>query len=252
MGQKFGQHFLVNPGIIARIIRDFQPEKSTHVAEIGPGKGALTKHLRELYSLTLFEIDPQWVHYWQQAGEHVIAGDVMDASFIVDGASKQWSLIGNLPYQISGPFMAKICAERAVIPYGWFMMQEEVVRRLAADVGTKERGSLSVWLQRYYHVALGFRVTKGCFQPPPKVQSYMMSIRRKDVVLECAHEDVLHQLIRFSFQYRRKTMRKILRQWQSDVIWPQPPFDWSARPECLTESDFIWVVNQYKKHQESS
>lgn len=244
MGQKFGQHFLVNQAIIRKIIDEFKPDPDTHVAEIGPGKGALTNHLRHLYQLTLFEIDPKWINYWQQQGIMVIAGDVMDTSLKNLDENKQWSLIGNLPYQISGPFMAKIVEERAVIPYGWFMMQEEVVRRLAAGVGTKERGGLSVWLQRYYDVSLGFRVTKGCFQPPPKVQSYMVSLRRKEAVKPCVDERLLHRLIRYSFQYRRKTIRKILQTWQDDMSWPEPPFDWSTRPECLSEDDFIWIVSQ--------
>lgn len=244
MGQRYGQHFLVNPAIINKIIREFEPDPDTDVVEIGPGKGALTNPLRAQYRLKLSEIDERWIHYWREHDLVVVAGDIMDQSFEQFSREKELSLIGNLPYQISGPFMAKIVAERSRIRYGWFMMQEEVVRRLAAKSSTKERAGLSVWLQRYYDVKLGFRVTKGCFHPPPKVQSYMVSLRRKESVLPCPNEELLHQLIRFSFQYRRKTMRKILQSWLPQQNWAEPPFDWRARPSCLDESDFIWIASQ--------
>ena len=254
MGQRFGQHFLVSNGIINKIIDAFQPFENTIIGEIGPGAGALTKRLRDIYTdLYLFEIDTKWIEHWQSQGMSVLPGDVLDMSFSEIADGREWSLIGNLPYQISGPLIAKIVAERAVIPMGWFMLQEEFVRRLAAGVGSEDRGGLSVWLQRYYDVKPAFRVTKGCFHPPPKVQSFMFSIHRKREVLPCVDEALLHDVIRATFQFKRKTVRKSMQIHYPEIDWSEvPPFDWTIRPASMSESNFIWLTDYISQSRDEA
>ena len=245
MGQRFGQHFLHDPCVIHQIIAHFEPAKGTAVGEIGPGKGALTKHLLTHKPLTLFEIDPVWIKHWRSYDAHVIAGDVLQQSFVdhlPEGVAK-WSLIGNLPYQISGPFMAKCVSERHVIDIGWFMMQKEMVMRCVAPLGDEHYSALSIWLQRYFHLKASFKVLPGSFSPPPKVDSQMLWMKPRTDVKPCVSEDGLHQLLRAVFRYRRKTIGRILKH-LSIQIPSEAPFSLTLRPQQMTEDDFIWLLAQ--------
>ncbi len=246
MGRKFGQHFLHDRYVIKNIIDSFEPSQSSAIAEIGPGKGALTHELVKIYSkLTVFEIDPYWVKHWQsESACQVVAGDVLDQSFFecLPSDATQWSLIGNLPYQISGPFMIKCIEERDSIACGWFLLQKEVVERCAAGVGEASYNGLSIWLQRYYHVKACFQVSPGSFNPPPRVDSQMMMIMPKKDILPCSSDHRLHQILRLVFSYRRKTMRRIIKLLSLQIVDDSPPFSWQQRPGDLTEEDFIWLV----------
>ncbi len=215
--KRFGQNFLHERGVIDKIVRAIAPKDGERIIEIGPGQGALTWPLLEqIKSLTAIELDRDLIPRLQaEASKHgelkIIEADVLSVDFTAVAAGDMIRLVGNLPYNISSPILFHALDHAAVIRDMHFMLQKEVVERMAAGHGNKVYGRLSVMLQAYCHIEPLFTVPPGAFTPAPKVDSAIVRMTPKAATEIPQHDrSRLAQLVRHGFSQRRKTLRNAL------------------------------------------
>ena len=239
-----GQHFLKDENIALQIAESLTGLTS-HVLEIGPGMGVLTKYLynRENIDFHAIEIDTESVEYLHAhyPSLHVIEGDflALDLSTLF---AEPFAVIGNFPYNISSQILFKVFDNRNRIPEVVGMFQKEVAERVAAKPGSKTYGILSVLLSAFYNIEYLFTVHEHVFNPPPKVKSAVIRLQRNDVTsLEC-DEKLFVQVVKTGFNQRRKTLRNALRQLNMplDAV---PETLLGLRAEQLSVSDFIEITN---------
>lgn len=238
-----GQHFLKDENI-ARQIADSLTATTPHVLEIGPGMGVLTKYLynKEGLDFHAIEIDRESVAYLHEHYPtlHVIEGDflALDLSTLF---SEPFAVIGNFPYNISSQILFKVFDNRNCIPEVVGMFQKEVAERVAAKPGSKTYGILSVLLSAFYNIEYLFTVHENVFNPPPKVKSAVIRLRRNDVTsLEC-DETLFVKVVKIGFNQRRKTLRNALKQ-LSLPLDAVPSQLLSLRAEQLSVNDFITLT----------
>jgi 16S rRNA (adenine1518-N6/adenine1519-N6)-dimethyltransferase len=212
LGRRFGQHFLFRKSILDRIAEAACGERVPRVIEIGPGKGALTESLLERADkVVAIEVDPHLVHYLRQKFRdpieqgrlEVIEGDVLKTDF--SGAV----IAGNLPYYITSPILEKVFALGDSWTRAVFMMQSEVADRLAAKPGTRDFGYLSVVTQVHAQPEILFAVPRDAFRPPPKVDSAVVRLERRDLP-EIEDPAAFLKFTSMCFQHKRKTLRNNL------------------------------------------
>ena len=239
-----GQHFLKDENIALQIAESLTG-LTPHVLEIGPGMGVLTKYLydRENIDFHAIEIDTESVAYLHAHYPtlHVIEGDflALDLSTLF---AEPFAVIGNFPYNISSQILFKVFDNRNCIPEVVGMFQKEVAERVAAKPGSKTYGILSVLLSAFYNLEYLFTDHEHVFNPPPKVKSAVIRLRRNDVTsLEC-DEKLFVQVVKTGFNQRRKTLRNALRQLNMplDAV---PETLLGLRAEQLSVSDFIEITN---------
>ena len=238
-----GQHFLTDEGIARRIVDSLSPQ-SRQVLEIGPGMGVLTKYLieREDTDFHVVEIDREsvaWLHE-HYAGLDVIEGDFlqMDLSALFHDTC---AIIGNFPYNISSQILFKVFEQRNRVTEVVGMFQKEVAERVAAGPGSKTYGILSVLLSAFYDIEYLFTVPEHVFNPPPKVKSAVIRLRRNGVTaLEC-DEKLFVQTVKAGFNQRRKTLRNALRQ-MSQPLEAVPEALLAKRAEQLSVGEFVTIV----------
>ena len=238
-----GQHFLKDENI-ARQIADSLTATTPHVLEIGPGMGVLTKYLynKEGLDFHAIEIDRESVAYLHEHYPtlHVIEGDflALDLSTLF---SEPFAVIGNFPYNISSQILFKVFDNRNCIPEVVGMFQKEVAERVAAKPGSKIYGILSVLLSAFYNIEYLFTVHENVFNPPPKVKSAVIRLRRNGVTsLEC-DETLFVKVVKIGFNQRRKTLRNALKQ-LSLPLDAVPAQLLSLRAEQLSVNDFITLT----------
>ena len=238
-----GQHFLKDENI-ARQIADSLTATTPHVLEIGPGMGVLTKYLynKEGLDFHAIEIDRESVAYLHEHYPtlHVIEGDflALDLSTLF---SEPFAVIGNFPYNISSQILFKVFDNCNCIPEVVGMFQKEVAERVAAKPGSKTYGILSVLLSAFYNIEYLFTVHENVFNPPPKVKSAVIRLRRNDVTsLEC-DETLFVKVVKIGFNQRRKTLRNALKQ-LSLPLDAVPAQLLSLRAEQLSVNDFITLT----------
>jgi 16S rRNA (adenine1518-N6/adenine1519-N6)-dimethyltransferase len=238
-----GQHFLKDENI-ARQIADSLTAATPHVLEIGPGMGVLTKYLynKEGLDFHAIEIDRESVAYLHEHYPtlHVIEGDflALDLSTLF---SEPFAVIGNFPYNISSQILFKVFDNRNCIPEVVGMFQKEVAERVAAKPGSKTYGILSVLLSAFYNIEYLFTVHENVFNPPPKVKSAVIRLRRNNVTsLEC-DETLFVKVVKIGFNQRRKTLRNALKQ-LSLPLDAVPAQLLSLRAEQLSVNDFITLT----------
>jgi 16S rRNA (adenine1518-N6/adenine1519-N6)-dimethyltransferase len=214
--KRFGQHFLADDGVIDRIVRAIDPKPGQAVVEIGPGLGALTGPLRErCQTLTVIELDRDLAQRLRRdAGLRVIEDDVLRVDFaaLAAAAGQPLRVVGNLPYNISTPILFHLLGYAAHVQDQHFMLQKEVVERMAAVPGHKDFGRLTVMLQWRYRIESVLDVPPEAFEPPPKVDSAV--VRMVPLPLAAgvdAHR--LGQLVTVAFSQRRKLLRHTLGRW---------------------------------------
>lgn len=237
-----GQHFLTDAGIAQDIVAALRSHGP--VLEVGPGTGVLTQHLLRNpdIQLKVIEIDSESVRYLL---EHypALAPGLYEADFLRMDLTKlfpgPFALIGNFPYNISSQIFFKVLDARERIPEVVCMIQKEVAERIAAGPGTKTYGILSVLLQAWYDIEYLFTVGEGAFAPPPKVKSAVIRlVRSSRVSLDC-DESLFKQVVKTTFNQRRKTIRNSLKPLLSTLpAMPAyiPYLD--ARPEQLSVEEF--------------
>ncbi len=243
--KRFGQHFLHDTGVLDRIVSCVRARPGDLLIEIGPGQGALTRRLLALgYPLIAIEIDRDLVRQLQQefatSPLTLIEQDVLQVDF------ERWNtgsptirLIGNLPYNISTPLIFHLLKHRALIKDMHFMLQKEVVDRLAASVGDKNYGRLSVMIQCYYSVDPLFTVKPGAFTPPPKVQSAVVRLQPLSTPKVPEHAiGAFSAVVKQAFNQRRKTLKNSLQTLIPEDAWGLSGIDPQLRPEQLSVEDF--------------
>jgi 16S rRNA (adenine1518-N6/adenine1519-N6)-dimethyltransferase len=244
--KRFGQHFLHDPGIIARIIGAVAPQPGERVVEVGPGRGALTWGLLErAHRLETIEIDRDLAARLgadprAKPGLTVHVENVLETNFErLRGDGAPLRIVGNLPYNISTPLMFHLLNQRAAIADMHFMLQKEVVDRMAAQPGGKDYGRLTVMLAAYAEVAHLFDVGPGAFQPPPRVWSAIVRLRpSKEPRFEIGSDAVLRTLVSNAFSHRRKTLRNGLKGLLTGEQIESCGIDPVQRPETLAPAQF--------------
>ena len=248
--KRFGQNFLRDRGIVDRIIQAINPAADDHLVEIGPGHGAITGQLLELAGrLDAIELDRDLVALLQQrfAGKQnftLHSADALKFDFCSLQMDRPLRLVGNLPYNISTPIMFHLLEQAACIRDMYFMLQKEVVDRMAAAPGNKTYGRLSVMLQLKCRVNPLFNIGPGAFNPPPKVESAFVQLQPwKPSPYQIQDPLLLGQLVTQAFSQRRKTLRNTLKKLVDPAVFGQLDIDPGSRAEQLTPADFVRLAN---------
>ena len=208
--KSLGQHFLKDERVVAKIIAALMQHPFKNLLEVGPGGGALTKHLVKIPNIHLkaVELDEEKVNYllkeFPALKDHLIHESFLE---IDRPFNEPFTLIGNFPYNISTQILFKVLEWKEYVPVVIGMFQKEVAERAAAKEGNKIYGVLSVLLQYYYHVEYLFSVGNESFNPPPKVQSGVIRLTRRESFLPVKSERAFWVLVKTSFNQRRKTLR---------------------------------------------
>jgi 16S rRNA (adenine1518-N6/adenine1519-N6)-dimethyltransferase len=252
--RSLGQNFLVDENLQRKIVRALGADPSAEVLEIGPGRGALTRHLAgAVRRLVLVELDDELAaelaeRYAGRDDVRVVHGDILDVDVAELAEDPRELLVaGNIPYNITTPILFKLLERprpREIV----LMVQDDVADRIVGPVGTKAYGALSVGVRTVAEVERLFEVGRGAFRPVPGVDSAVIRIRplRPDP-LSAEQEEALRRLVRAAFQWRRKQLGKILRD-HPDLVYPREAaqaaaaavgIDLGERPERLTPEQFV-------------
>ncbi len=253
--KRFGQHFLHDPGVIRRIIDAVAPQPSERLVEVGPGRGALTWGLLErARRLDVIEIDRDLAAALQAdpratGGLKVHVENVLQTDFAqLRGTGPPLRIVGNLPYNISTPLLFRLLTQRAAIADMFFMLQKEVVDRMAAQPGTKDYGRLTVMLAAVAEVEALFDVGPGAFQPRPKVWSAVVHLRpTENPRFEVGRDGVLRTLVTTAFSHRRKTLRNSLKGLLGAEDIESCGIDPQLRPETLAPAQFGLLAAHYSR-----
>jgi len=243
--KRFGQNFLTDEALIRRIVDTIQPAKGDLILEIGPGQAAISKPLSESDAeLHLLEIDRDLAVRLRSRFEpgglaSVHEGDALKMDFSEIVGKRRFRLVGNLPYNISTPLLFHVLQWQHLIQDMYFMLQQEVVNRMAAQPGTKAWGKLSVMCQYYCEVSPLFAVPPQAFKPAPRVQSMFVKLVPHDrPPVKIDNMAIFERLVSQAFSMRRKTLRNclkgILNQEQIESCGVDP----GARPETLSLEQF--------------
>ncbi len=244
--KSLGQHFLKDKSIAQRIVDSLSGNPST-VLEVGPGMGVLTELLlnRTDISLHAVEVDRDSVPYLQQhfpaLTPHLIEGDFLQLD-LAKLFPQPFAVIGNFPYNISSQIFFRVLENRDRIPEVVGMVQKEVAERIAEKPGSKTYGILSVLVQAFYNVEYLFTVSEGVFVPPPKVKSAAIRFTRNNVQRLDCDERLFHQVVKTTFNQRRKTIRNSLKPLTGGLVLPPNPM-LELRPERLSVADFVALTN---------
>ena len=242
--KRFGQHFLVDASVIDAIVATIAPRPHDALVEIGPGLGALTDELRQrCEALTVIELDRDLAARLRgRAGLQVIEADVLKVDFAALAArrGRRLRVVGNLPYNISTPILFHLLQAAAHVEDQHFMLQKEVVDRMAAEPGGRDYGRLSVMLQWRYRIESQFDVPPEAFDPPPKVVSAVVRM-----VPRAQHADIdvqrLGEIVTTAFSQRRKLLRHTLGRWL-EAHGAAVAFDLQRRAEEVPVDEYLALV----------
>jgi 16S rRNA (adenine1518-N6/adenine1519-N6)-dimethyltransferase len=255
--KRFGQHFLHDPAVIRRIIDAVAPTSGERVVELGPGRGALTFGLLErAHRLDAIEIDRDLARLLEadpraQGRLHLRVENMLDTDFaLLRGQGPKLRIVGNLPYNVSTPVLFHLLSQRGAIEDMHFMLQKEVVDRMAAAPGGKEYGRLTVMLAAYAAVEALFEVGPGAFRPPPRVRSAIVRLRPSTEPRFAIGSDIaLRTLAQAAFSHRRKTLRNGLKGLLSGADVEACGIDPQLRPETLTPEQFGRLAVTYERNR---
>ena len=255
--KRFGQNFLHDSGVIDRIIRAIAPREGDRMLEIGPGQGAITQSLVDSgVQLDVIEIDLDLVTILKD--KFALAknftlheGDALKFDFSrLDPAPSSLRVVGNLPYNISTPLIFHLLNNAHVVRDMHFMLQKEVVERMAAKPGGGDWGRLSIMVQYHCRVEHLFNVGPGSFSPPPKVDSAIVRLTPHAVLPHQAKDArALDRIVREAFNQRRKTLRNTLKNVLSVEEIAAADVDGSLRPEQLDLAAFVRLADQLTEQQ---
>ncbi|CAL2062420.1 16S rRNA (adenine(1518)-N(6)/adenine(1519)-N(6))-dimethyltransferase RsmA [Tenacibaculum sp. 190524A05c] len=256
-----GQHFLTDENIAKKIADTLTETGYNNVLEIGPGMGVLTKYLLEKKpKVTVLELDSESVSYLQDTFpvEHIKLDTSSDNFQIIEGDFLKQNLqqlfngepiaiIGNFPYNISSQIVFKAIENRDLVPEFSGMFQKEVAQRIAEKKGSKAYGIISVIAQAFYDVEYLFTVPPTVFNPPPKVDSGVMRMIRKENYTLPVDEKLFIRVVKTAFNQRRKMLRSSLKSMNlSDNLKQDPIF--AMRPEQLSVQEFIELTDKIASH----
>jgi 16S rRNA (adenine1518-N6/adenine1519-N6)-dimethyltransferase len=240
--KRFGQHFLADTAILDAIVRAVDPKPGQALVEIGPGLGALTQPLVERCgTLTVIELDRDLAARLRKRPElEVIEADVLTVDFQALAAARaprRLRIVGNLPYNISSPILFHLLPAAHGIEDQHFMLQKEVVDRIAAGPGGKDYGRMSVMLQWRYHVEPLFEVPPEAFEPPPRVDSAVVRMVPwpEPAAVDAA---LLEAMLAAAFSMRRKLLRHSLGRWLEARRF-EGAFDLQRRAEEVPVAEYL-------------
>lgn len=246
--KSLGQHFLRDQNIARKITESLLPV-TDEVLEIGPGMGVLTRILiaSPSFSVRAIDIDRESIEYLHtelpKHKDRILYGDFLKMD-ITELYQNPFSVIGNLPYNISSQIFFRIIENRELVVQVVCMIQKEVAERISAPHGNKTYGILSVFLQTFYNIEYLFTVGEKVFDPPPKVKSAVIRLTRNDRKELGCDEKLFFQVVKTGFNQRRKTLRNSIRGllppgFESDYL--------SLRPEQLSVTDFLQLCAELQQ-----
>lgn len=242
--KQLGQHFLTDQSIAQDTVAAFNENGTLKQAlEVGPGMGVLTKYLleRKDFNLSVIDIDTESIAYLKEqdwiSNEQLIEGDFLAMNLKELFGEESFGIVGNFPYNISTQILFKALEykDQALEVVGMF--QKEVAERIASKEGSKIYGITSVLLQAYYTIDYLFTVEEHVFDPPPKVKSAVIRLKRNEVKKLNCDEKLFKSIVKSAFNQRRKTMRNSLKPFLNDSIKSNEIFN--KRPEQLSVSEFV-------------
>lgn len=249
--KRFGQNFLIDHNVINNIVRSIAPLKEDLLVEIGPGKGAITELIADQCDhLRVIELDRDLVPWLKVKFEkhpdfQLYQADALRFDFSsLMSSSMRFRVVGNLPYNISTPLIFHLLSYADKIHDMHFMLQKEVVKRMAALPGESAYGRLGIMVQYYCQVEDLFDVPPTSFDPAPKVDSAIVRLRPyKDLPLVANHFQTFEKLVNVAFQQRRKTLRNSLKQLISVEQMQSLDVDLSLRPEEISLAEYVAISN---------
>ena len=240
--KRFGQHFLADGGVIDELVAAIDPKPGEALFEVGPGLGALTLPLLECCKqLGVIELDRDLASRLRKnPALEVIEADVLKVDFAALAKDRKLRIVGNLPYNISTPILFHLLPVAALVQDQHFMLQKEVVARMAAAPGNKDYGRLSVMLQWRYHIESLFDVPPEAFEPPPRVVSAIVRMLPWPVPDLPAALDakLLEELVQVAFSQRRKLLRHSLGRWLDERRFGGA-FDVQRRAEEVPVAEYV-------------
>jgi len=245
--KSLGQHFLKDENIISKIMDALKQDAFTNLLEVGPGGGALTKHLTKIPDINFkaVELDLEKIDYlikkYPELNDKLIHKSFLDIDMPF---TEPFTVIGNFPYNISTQILFKILEWKDNVPVVIGMFQKEVAQRAASKEGSKVYGVLSVLIQAYYDVEYLFDVSNNCFDPPPKVQSGVIRLKRREEELKVKSDRYFWVLVKTAFNQRRKTLRNAVKgQFEQEILQDEI---FSKRAEELSVGDFAQLTFKMK------
>ena len=243
--KSLGQHFLIDKNITEKIALSLN--KVDRVIEVGPGEGALTDYYIKKENTEFFAVETDREAYAFLLGKYPFQEDKfiladflkLDLSTIFD---TNFSIIGNFPYNISSQIFFKVIENRELVDEVVCMIQKEVAERIASKEGSKAYGILSVLLQAYYDIEYLFTVHENVFNPPPKVKSGVIRVTRNSVKKLDCDEIKFKQIVKMSFNQRRKMLRVSLKPMLKDIDVTKYSI-FTKRPEQLSVNEFVELTN---------
>lgn len=245
--KSLGQHFLKDELICRQLVDVWRSTNGSHLLEVGPGGGALTRFLLELEGVEFkaVELDEEKVNYLHKKYPllqgKLIQGSILDIDCPFD---VPFTLMGNFPYNISTQIVFRVLEWRDKVPVMIGMFQKEVAERIVAPPGSRVYGILSVLVQAYYEAEYLFDVPPSSFDPPPKVVSGVLRLKRKADEIPVRSERALWVLVKTAFNQRRKMLRNAVKSLFTEETLKQPIFD--QRAEQLSVQQFAALTFQMK------
>lgn len=245
--KSLGQHFLKDELICRQLVDVWRSTNGSHLLEVGPGGGALTRFLLELEGIEFkaVELDEEKVNYLHKKYPllqgKLIQGSILDIDCPFD---VPFTLMGNFPYNISTQIVFRVLEWRDKVPVMIGMFQKEVAERIVAPPGSRVYGILSVLVQAYYEAEYLFDVPPTSFDPPPKVVSGVLRLKRKADEIPVRSERALWVLVKTAFNQRRKMLRNAVKSLFTEETLKQPIFD--QRAEQLSVQQFAALTFQMK------
>jgi len=245
--KSLGQHFLKDESVCKQIVAALQEDDCKQLIEVGPGGGALTKYLLSLPGIDFraVELDDEKVVYLEKTYP-AIQGKIIHQSILdIDPPFEGlFTVVGNFPYNISSQILFKVIDWKEQVPVMIGMFQKEVAQRIVSKPGSKVYGILSVLVQAFYEVEYLFDVPPESFNPPPKVMSGVIRLKRKTEILPMKSERALFTLVKAAFNQRRKMLRNSLKSLFEDDFLQDSLFD--KRAEQLSIEQFAALTFQMR------
>jgi len=255
--KRFGQNFLHDPNVIRNIVKSIRPKPGQNIVEIGPGMGAITEELLDGTEghLNVVELDRDLipvlnVKFFNMPGFTIHEADALKFDFAsLKNDERQLRIVGNLPYNISTPLIFHLLSYAGLVKDMHFMLQKEVVQRLAAGPGDKNYGRLSIMAQYFCQIQHMFDVGPGAFKPAPKVDSAIVRlVPYAELPFPVKDHRTLENVVRESFSMRRKTLRNNLKRTITAEQLETLGIDASLRPERLGLEEYTKIADYVFEH----
>jgi 16S rRNA (adenine1518-N6/adenine1519-N6)-dimethyltransferase len=243
--KSLGQHFLKDEVVCQRIVEVLKTGSFTQLLEVGPGGGALSKYLIKLegFDFKLIELDEEKIGYlckvYPSLEGKIISGSILEIPVPFEG---DFTLIGNFPYNISTQIVFRVLEWKDQVSCMIGMFQKEVAVRICSGPGSREYGILSVLTQAYFEVAYLFDVDEDAFNPPPKVKSGVIKMKRTGNPYGIVNHRKFASLVKAAFGQRRKQLRNPLKPYFKPEVLKEDIF--TKRAEQLSVADYVGLLNR--------